>query len=283
MKANPLSQNFAGLKIFFVAIGVVAPSVAARACPPDALGTSRSLAVGTAGGLQVGLKTYPRTLVLADKEIVLTFDDGPLGNTTAKILESLASQCVKATFFLVGRNAEAQPGLVRRMIAEGHMIASHTYSHPTLAGLKPEAAQTEIERGIAAIARAARTGAGGSPPALKFFRFPGFFDTPALVEWLSARDIAVFGADLWASDWVSMTPDAQLVLLMQRIEKAGRGIVLLHDIRRQTAAMLPALLRELKHRGYSIVHLAQGPGTAETRPAPPGWRRTTGSMSPSAK
>jgi peptidoglycan/xylan/chitin deacetylase (PgdA/CDA1 family) len=168
------------------------------------------------------------------------------------------------------------------MIAEGHTIGSHTFSHPTLAGHGQEAAQGEIDRGIAAVARAAYGTTDASRP-VKFFRFPGFADTPALIQWLSARDIGVFGTDLWASDWVPMTPDAEMALLLQRVEKAGRGIVLMHDIKRQTAAMLPAFLRELKRRGFSIVHLVQGTGTAVTNPAPPGWHRVTGGIHPMAR
>jgi peptidoglycan/xylan/chitin deacetylase (PgdA/CDA1 family) len=282
MKANPVSCKSAAILVFLGALLAVDAGGAARACPRDALGVSRNLALGTEGGVQVGLKTYPRTLALADREVVLTFDDGPLGGTTGKILDTLASECVKATFFLVGRNAEALPGLVRRMVAEGHTIGSHTFSHPTLAGLTQEAAQGEIDRGIAAVARAAY-GATGEAPRVKFFRFPGFTDTPALVQWLSVRDIAVFGTDLWASDWVPMTPEAEISLLLQRIEKAGRGIVLMHDIKRQTAAMLPAFLRELKKRGLSVVHLVQGTGTAVTSPAPPGWRPVTGGIHPMAR
>lgn len=278
--ANPLLCKLAARLVFLGALCMVAGGGAARACPSGALGVARVLGFGTAGGAQVGLKTYPRTLELADHEIVLTFDDGPLAGTTGKILDALSAECVKATFFLIGRNAEALPGLVRRMVAEGHTLGTHTFSHParSLAGIGEEAAKGEIDRGIAAVLRVT-----GDAARLKFFRFPGFDDTPALVRWLASRDIAVFGTDLWASDWVPMTPEAELDLLMGRIEKAGRGIVLLHDIKRQTAAMLPAFLRELKKRGYRIVHLVQGQGIAVTSSAPPGWRPVTGYGAPAAR
>jgi len=72
---------------------------------------------------------------------------------------------------------------------------------------------------------------------------------------LSERGLVVFGADVWASDWVPMTPAQELHLVLSRIEQVGRGIVLFHDTKAQTAHMVPAFLRELKRRGFSVVHV----------------------------
>jgi peptidoglycan-N-acetylglucosamine deacetylase len=263
----------------FAAAASVVPltptSVHCAPCPPGALGV-RTLEVGTSGGLQVGLKTYPRSLALDDREIVLTFDDGPAAQTTPKVLDALAKECVKATFFLVGRNAEALPALVKREIAEGHTVGHHTFSHPaaTLRNLSESAAQEEILRGFEADDKAAYGTASGAPK-VRFFRFPGFADTPALVAWLSAKNIAVFGADLWASDWVTMTPETELALILSRLDKEQRGILLLHDTKQQTAAMLPDLLQELKKRGYKIVNIVPGTNPAPTRAAPEGWTSAT--------
>lgn len=266
------------------ALGGDRPDAAAEPAAPrpcaeaGALGTARVAAIGTEGGLAVGLKTYPRSLVLADHEIVLTFDDGPLPATTPAILDALARQCVQATFFLVGRNAAAHSALVRREIAAGHTVGHHSFSHPaaTLRGLPDEAARRDILAGIEADETAAGFGpAPDGPPHVPFFRFPGFADTRPLVAWLGGRGIGVFSTDIWASDWNRMTPDAERELLLGRIEKARKGIVLLHDIKAQTAAMLPGLLTELKRRGYHIVHLVPGPGEAPTDPAPAQWTSQT--------
>jgi len=102
---------------------------------------------------------------------------------------------------------------------------------------------------------AAAYGEPGGPPRTPFFRFPGFASSPALLDRLKARGIAVFGADLWPGDWNPMTPQHERALLLQRLTKAGGGIVLLHDIQPKTAAMLPELLRELKRRDYRVVHI----------------------------
>lgn len=244
----------------------------------DALGTSRVLGVGTEGGLAVGLKTYPQTLALADHEVVLTFDDGPLPSTTTRVLDALREECVRATFFLIGRNAAQHPDLVRRELAEGHTVGHHSWSHPgiTLRGLSDVAARREIERGIAADETAGWGGeARAERPHVPFFRFPGFADTGALLGWLASRDIAVFGADLWASDWLPMEPQAELKLVLARLERVGRGIILFHDTRAQTAAMLPDFLAALKARGYRVVHIVPAAGRSTTVPAPAGWTSET--------
>lgn len=221
----------------------------ASACGPDALGTARILPVDTTGGPRVGTKQYPVSLPLGDREIVLTFDDGPSAATTPRVLEALARECVKATFFLIGRNAQGLPHLAARTAREGHTIANHTYSHPwTIDKLSHERGLAEIDNGAQAI----RASAGALAP---FVRFPGFVSTPPLVAEMARRNIAIFGTDIWASDWVEMSPGAQLAQVMARLERRGRGIILFHDTREQTAAMLPALLRQLKLRGYRVVHV----------------------------
>ena len=248
----------------------------ARSCRnPDALGTARTVTVG--GAPEIGTKTYPRTLDLADHEVVLTFDDGPSPATTPQVLEALGDQCVLATFFLVGRNAQAHPGLVRREVAEGHSVGHHTWDHPaaTLRGLPEAAAVLDITRGMQADDRAAGYGPWTGEPRVPFFRFPGFGDTPGTRAYLKAHGIANFGTDLWASDWVPMTPDVELDRLMGRLRAAGRGIVLLHDIKRQTADMLPRFLAALKAEGFRVVDVVPGGGATATREAPAGWTSET--------
>jgi len=156
---------------------LLAPAAAhSKSCPPEALGVARTIEVGTRGGIQVGLKTYPRSLVLDDHEIVLTFDDGPSVQTTPRILDALAAECVKATFFLVGRNAEALPALVTREVSEGHTVGHHTFSHParTLRQMSEKAGQEEIIKGFEADDRAAYGTASGA----RRCRFSGFRASP---------------------------------------------------------------------------------------------------------
>jgi peptidoglycan-N-acetylglucosamine deacetylase len=244
-------------RIAIVALAILVPLAAHGApCPGNAsaLGTARVLEVDAASTPRVGRKQFPSTLPLGPKELVLTFDDGPWPGTTPKVLDALKAECVRATFFLLGRNVQAHPALARRALAEGHSLGHHTFSHPLLGRMAPAKAEAEIDRGIAED-DFVLYGQRSSVPSTPFFRFPGFVSSPALLSRLQDRHIVVFGADVWASDWLPMSPEQELQLLLSRIEHLGRGIVLLHDTRAQTAQMLPAFLRELKRRGYRVVHM----------------------------
>jgi peptidoglycan-N-acetylglucosamine deacetylase len=239
-----------------VAIAFAPVTATAMSCPgnPDALGTARIIEVDAKSTPRVGRKQFPSTLPLHAKELVLTFDDGPWPGTTPKILDALKSECVRATFFLLGRNVAANPQFARRALAEGHSMGHHSHSHPLLDRMPIAKAVAEIDRGIAAD-EIALYGERRTTPTTPFFRFPGFASNGPLLSRMSERGLVVFGADVWASDWERMTPEQELHLVLSRIERVGRGIVLFHDTKAQTAQMLPAFLREIKRRGYSVVHV----------------------------
>jgi peptidoglycan/xylan/chitin deacetylase (PgdA/CDA1 family) len=247
---------------------LIASTAAAQAadCPRHGtLGTSRVLAVDAATFPRVGLHSFTQTLPLADKEVVLTFDDGPNPPTTTRVLAALAHECVRATFFLVGRNAAANPALVQRIAAEGHSIGHHTWSHPNLKLTEAGAAVEAIDRGIAADEMALH-GTASSVPTTPFFRFPYFESTPALLDLLQSRGIVVFGADLWASDWEEMTPQQELKLAIDRLNATHKGIFLFHDSKKKTAAMLPDFLRYLRENQYHVVHVVGASPQKEKKP-----------------
>ncbi|WP_420871829.1 polysaccharide deacetylase family protein [Bradyrhizobium septentrionale] len=233
---------------------LLTPAQAAECQRKDALGTSRVLEVDPATYPRVGLKSFPQTLPLRDGEIVLTFDDGPTPGTTDKVLAALASECVRATFFMVGRNAADHPDMVRKVARLGHTIGYHTWDHPHLNKLPLDQAEANINRGIEAVGKALR-GTESTTPSTPFFRFPYFESTPTLLDHLEKRGIAVFGADFWASDWVKMSPEEELKLLTGRLEGHRKGIILLHDAQMRTAEMLPAFLRYLREHNYHVVHI----------------------------
>jgi peptidoglycan/xylan/chitin deacetylase (PgdA/CDA1 family) len=260
MASKALKQTVLIVAVAWLAAG----GALAADCPfKNVLGTSRTMTVGVAETPRVGLKQFPTTLPLADKEVVLTFDDGPFPPTTRRVLAALADQCVQATFFLIGQNAARNAGLVRKIAADGHSIGYHTWSHRILGRIRPKAAEDEINRGIDAVEaitgkpdaqRTVGTSMPSSEPP-RFFRFPGFVSTPGLRDEVNARHMVIFGADLWASDWNAMTADQELGQVIGRLKMARKGIILMHDIKAQTAAMLPGFLRFLKDNGYHVVHV----------------------------
>lgn len=246
----------------------------ARAAEPPRAGTAELGCIGggdvpldPVGGLHLGTQSYPQTLALCPRTVVLTFDDGPAPATTPAILQALKDAGAHATFFLIGRNASAHPSLARRMFEEGHTLGHHSDTHPgfTLRGFDEDSAERDIANGIAADERAIY-GAAATPehPHVPFFRFPGFADTPELLRHLDRRGIAVFGSDLWAGDWIATTPDRERARIMASLERRPRhnGILLFHDSRRSTAAMLPALLADLRAGGYAVAHLVYRQGAA---------------------
>ncbi|MCX7324264.1 MAG: polysaccharide deacetylase family protein [Hyphomicrobiales bacterium] len=265
----------------FTRRGLIVAGAAAAAAAPSRVWAQpychlggRTLSVGAPNGLAIGLQSYPRTLALAPGEVVLTLDDGPLPGQTDRVLDALRLYGAPATFFLIGRNAAANPHLVRRMAAEGHTVAHHTLTHPwTLRQRSFEAGVRDIEDGIRAVQTA--QGIAGSTVATPFFRYPGFADTERLNDWLAMKGMVTFGSDLWGSDWTPMSPERQLSLLMGRLKRAGRGIILLHDVVGQTASMFPAFLQALCAGGYKVVGLTPGPFAPQTIEAGAGWRSYT--------
>jgi peptidoglycan-N-acetylglucosamine deacetylase len=241
-----------------VAIAVASASNVARAetCPgnPDALGTSRVLAIDPSEYPRVGAMDHGATLPLSDKEVVLTFDDGPVPRYSNQILDILAAQCVKATFFLVGEMAHAYPATVRRVFAEGHTVGTHSEDHPLRFGKLPSSlVEWEIDKGILDVGIALGDSRGQVAP---FFRVPGLAHSNIIESELAARLLVEFGSDTVADDWHHrISPTRIIALAMQRLEARGKGILLLHDIHAATVAALPGLLKELKQRGFRVVHV----------------------------
>lgn len=237
-------------------------AIAAHAadCPGnlDALGTSRTIVVDPKEHPRIGTMQYGETLPLEDHEVVLTFDDGPLPAHTNAVLDILAAQCVKATFFMVGRMAKEFPQDVRRVHDAGHTIGTHSENHPTFFGkLAPERMAAEIDDGIAHVSAAL-----GDPSQLApFFRIPGLRRGDMLEAELGKRDLMTWSADFPADDWRHISSAQVVHFALSRLEAKGKGVLLLHDIQARTQAALPVILRELKARGYRIVHVV--PATAE--------------------
>jgi peptidoglycan/xylan/chitin deacetylase (PgdA/CDA1 family) len=233
---------------------------------PNALGLARTVEVDTTGGPGFGFEQYKAHDFLVLKEVVLTFDDGPWPVNTRAVLEALAEHCVKAIFFPIGKHALWHPEILKEVAAAGHTIGGHTWSHANLGGSakawpkrvakkdEPEKSLEsksveEIEKGFSAIKLAI-----GAPPA-PFFRFPYLKDPKEAVDYLGTRNIAVFSHDLDSFDFKMRKPEDVVKSVMSKLEKKGKGIILMHDFQQATAKAVPAILAELKAKGYKVVHM----------------------------
>jgi peptidoglycan/xylan/chitin deacetylase (PgdA/CDA1 family) len=249
-----------------------APAAFAAECPghPDAIGTSRILVVDPREHPRIGTMQYPETLPLADHEVVLTFDDGPLPHNSNQILEILAAQCVKATFFTIGRMASASPEGVRKLAAAGHSIGSHTQNHPlTMNHMPIDRAKQEIDDGIASV----KAALGDDTALAPFFRIPGLLRADGVEDYLATLGIQIWSADFPADDWRHISSSRVYDLAIKRLEEKGKGILLLHDIQARTVAALPRILQELKARGFRIVHVVPAtPQNPATPTEPQQWQ-----------
>ncbi|CCD98448.1 polysaccharide deacetylase family protein [Bradyrhizobium sp. STM 3809] len=240
-------------------------------CPghPDALGTSRTLVVDPREHPRIGAMQYKETLPLKDHEVVITFDDGPLPKYSNQVLQILADQCVKATFFTIGRQAKADPEGVRKLAAAGHTIGTHSQNHPlSMNRMTLEQVQPEVDQGIA-WTKAALT----DPSALSpFFRVPGLLRGDAVESYAASLGLQVWSADFLADDWRSISGAKVHELAIKRLEARGKGILLLHDIHARTVAALPKILADLKAKNYHIVHVvAATPDRPATPTQPDDW------------
>lgn len=228
------------------------PAPAKSTCAnPDALGVSRVVEIDTTGGPGFGFEHFKQLDFLRDKEVVLTFDDGPWPVNTPSVLKTLADECTKAIFFPIGKHATYHPEILRQVAAQGHTIGAHTWSHAILTNPKvtEQDAKDEIEKGFSAVRWAL-----GAPPS-PFFRAPGLRHPPKAVTYLGERNIAIFSCDLDSFDFKAGKPEKIIETVMTKVDKLGKGIILMHDFQKHTAEALPALLRRLKAGGYKVVQM----------------------------
>jgi peptidoglycan-N-acetylglucosamine deacetylase len=254
---NPLSGRFALVLITASLAAIGFNAARAQNCDSNALGTSRVLAIDPKEYPHVGAMDHAAALPLADKEVVLTFDDGPIPPYTNQVLDILAAQCVKATFFLVGEMARAHPSIARRTLAEGHTIGTHSEDHPLRFGKLPaELVEWEIDKGIIDVGSAL----GDSGDVAPFFRVPGLAHSEIIGSEVAARSLVNFSSDIDADDWhPRISPKKIIKLAVNRLIARGKGILLLHDIHRATVEALPGILKELKERGFHVVQVVPAP------------------------
>lgn len=226
------------------------PVQASQVCRnPNALGVSRTVQIDTSGGPGFGMSQYRDYDFLEPGEVILTFDDGPWPVSTPAVLNALDAECTKALFFPIGKHASWHPEVLKQVIAHGHTVGSHTWSHHNLASKSPQEARDEIEKGMSAVAAMAGT------QIAPFFRFPQLRQTADLKAYLGERNVAAFSIDIDSEDFKIKKPDVLVTSVMTKLKKKGKGIILMHDLHRWTATALPEILGQLKAGGYKVVHV----------------------------
>jgi peptidoglycan/xylan/chitin deacetylase (PgdA/CDA1 family) len=217
---------------------------------PNALGVSRVVEIDTTGGPGFGFEHFKAYDFLHDKEVVLTFDDGPWPGHTAAVLKALADQCTKAIFFPIGKHSGWHPDIMKQVAAAGHSVGSHTWSHRDLSKLSQQDGVAEIEKGVAGVSIAL-----GNKPTAPFFRFPALRHPPELLKYVGERNIGVFSTDMDSFDFKMRKPEQVIASVMKKLEKHGKGIILMHDFQQATAHAAPELLKKLKDGGYKVVQM----------------------------
>src|SRR3954471_3113386 len=250
-------------------LSLVPGGTVAAECPPDALGVARTIVVDPREHARIGAMQYNETLPLNDREVVLTFDDGPVPRHTGSVLETLAAECTKATFFMVGQMANSYPAMVRRVYDEGHTIANHSQTHPfTFSRMSVPQAAAQIEGGFASM----RAALGDPDAVAPFFRIPGLLRQDSVEQYLAAHGVMIWSVDVVADDWTHINAAEIARRAVSRLEARGKGVLLLHDIHAATAAALPVILQELKARGFKIVHVVPAaPDRPKTPTTPEQW------------
>ena len=227
------------------------PQPARAACNnPNALGVGRTVEIDTTGGPGFGFEHFKELDFLKDHEVVLTFDDGPWVENTPSILKTLAEECTTGIFFEIGKHATYYPEIAKQVYAAGHTIGTHTWSHATLVNkkLSEDQRKEEIEKGFSAV----KWALGGISPA-PFFRFPALQHPPEMVTYLGTRNIAIFSCDLDSFDFKARNAKQVIDVIFRKLDKQGKGIILMHDFHKHTAEALPEILKRLKAEGYKVV------------------------------
>jgi peptidoglycan-N-acetylglucosamine deacetylase len=226
-----------------------APQPAAEVpCGPTAIGVSRTQEIDATNGPRFGHQQYKEQEFLKDGEIVLTFDDGPSSIYTPRVIEALNFHCTKATFYMVGSRALAEPKIVQEIHRRGHTIGTHTWSHANLRNIGFERAKPEFELGFSGVQKAL------GKPIAPFFRFPYLADSRAMMDYSRTRHMAMFSIDMDAYDYKTLNPAEVHAAIMRQVLAQRKGIILFHDIQPATAGALKALLTELKAKGFKVVH-----------------------------
>ena len=192
--------------------------------------------------------TYSRVAV-SQPYIAITFDDGPHPNNTPRLLDMLRERNIKATFYVIGRNVDLYPNVLRRTVSEGHEIGNHTYTHPILSKLGDSAVREELTKCRDAVARAA----GVQPRTM---RPPYGALLQRQREWVHSE--LNYPTIMWSVDPLDWKRPGPSVVTSRILSGTTPGaIVLAHDLHAGTVDAMPATLDGLLNKGFKFVTVSQ--------------------------
>jgi peptidoglycan/xylan/chitin deacetylase (PgdA/CDA1 family) len=192
----------------------------------------------------------PAPTLLAPGEVVLTFDDGPVPGITSQVLDILSAACLRATFFTIGEEADRNPRLLARILAEGHTLGGHGATHRPLSDMRFKSAIQDIQNGFKPLMLA------GAPA--RYFRYPHLDETNQINQWLAERGVAIVDADIDSQDWTGGSADDAFERIVEGLEEEGGGVIIMHDNQRAVIKYLPRLIDYLRTNGFRVVHLDGG-------------------------
>ena len=181
--------------------------------------------------------------------VALTFDDGPHPELTPQLLDVLRNEGVRATFYVIGRNVQTYPEIARRIVAEGHEIANHTWSHPKLTAISAARLDQEMTSTTEIIQRVT----GRRPTNMR----PPYGAVNERVRQSMFQDHG-FDVIMWSVDPLDwQRPGAEVV--RQRLVDGAKpgGILLAHDIHPGTIEAMPGTIRDLKAKGFGFATVSQ--------------------------
>lgn len=226
------------------AAGLLAPGLAA---PAAAQIVPQSIA--GRGPINRGIDATIHRIPTAQPKVAMTFDDGPHPHLTPRLLDLLQVRGIRATFYVIGRNAERYPGILRRMLAEGHEIGNHTWSHPSLFGHSDASVLSQIDRTSQAVFDAV-----GRPPVTMRPPYGNFYDRQRLMLYQTRGMPTV----LWSVDPQDWHRPGSWVITQRIVNGChSGGVILAHDIHSATVSAMPSALDGVSGRGFHFVTVSE--------------------------
>ncbi len=201
------------------------------------------------GTIARGVDATVTRIPTAQPYVAMTFDDGPHPSLTPQLLDMLAVRGIRATFYVIGRNAARYPQILQRMVDEGHEIGNHTWSHPNLNGHSSDSILSQVDRTNRAVYEAV-----GRPPVTMRPPYGNLYDSQRLM----LHQVRGMPTVLWSIDTLDWQRPGSSVVSRRVVNGSHPGgVILAHDIHTATVRAMPAALDGVTGRGFRFVTVSE--------------------------